>query len=405
MKIIELKVDGFRKLKAVELKFNQNGLTIIQGDNEAGKSSILDSIQYLFEGQKVVNDRVIQQGKDKTEIELQTDKYKIKRVKTLKTDRLIVETKEKAVLKSPQSFLQEFVNELTFNPFPFLNKTSEQKLKFLMDFLNIDFEQINDMIKELEIERRICGQQGKELGKPVKTDNIVTEKIDVQELFEKQKAIYSFNVKQNEKLYRKKSLIAQLKTNWGEVKELKEKINYLMIGNRKMEDEADAIQIQKLKDLTNIETEIHNAENQNNLYNKYQDYLNKEKEYENKRIEYEKFTTEIEKLRNQKKEKLEKAQTGIKDLVIKEDGLYYKGIDSENWSDSQGINISCQLCIAMNPKLKAVFVDRGESFGEKRLQQIKEWAEKNNIQVVLTKIGEIGKEQENVFYIEEGKIL
>ena len=405
MKIIELKVDGFRKLEAVELKFNQNGLTIIQGDNEAGKSSILDSIQYLFEGQKVINDKVIQNGKDKTEIELQTDKYTIKRVKTLKTDRLIVETKEKAVLKSPQSFLQEFVNELTFDPFPFLNKTADQKLKFLMDFLNIDFEGINNKINEIEIERRICGQQGKELGKPVKPDNIVTERVNIQELLERHNAINVFNSKQTEKLNKKKSLHLLVGINANKILELQKQIDKIKTENRELIIMADNIQVENFQDTESIEKEIKGAENQNRLYDEYQNYLNDVEAYEKKRNEYEKFTTEIEKLRNQKRKELENSKTGIKDLMIQENGLYYKGIDSENWSDSQGIDISCQLCIAMNPKLKAVFVDRGESFGNKKLKQIKEWAKKNDIQIVLTRIGETGDKQNNVFYIEEGKIL
>jgi len=109
---------------------------------------------------------------------------------------------------------------------------------------------------------------------------------------------------------------------------------------------------------------------------------------------------------NSKKTLLQKANTGVSGLEIRYDGLYYNNIYSENWSDSQGIKIACDLCISMRPKLKAIFIDRGESFGKKRFYELKNWAKKNDIQVIITKVidSEPKKMPENTYYISEGII-
>jgi Recombinational DNA repair ATPase (RecF pathway) len=181
MKIIGLKADGFRKLTAIEMKFNPDGTTVILGDNAQGKSSILDSIEYLFRGKTTVNDDIIQHSQDKMSAEIDLGEYIVKRVKTKKTDRLEIVNKEGFKLSDkPQAFLDRLINDLTFDPFPFLNKTGDQKLKFMMDFLMLDTAKIDEQIKQIETDRLICGREGKNLGEAVEVEKI--EAVNIQDL-------------------------------------------------------------------------------------------------------------------------------------------------------------------------------------------------------------------------------
>ena len=48
MKINRLEIENVKRIKAVKLEPVQNGLTIIGGDNQQGKTSVLDSIAWAI---------------------------------------------------------------------------------------------------------------------------------------------------------------------------------------------------------------------------------------------------------------------------------------------------------------------------------------------------------------------
>ena len=52
MKINRLEIENVKRIKAVKLEPAQNGLTIIGGDNQQGKTSVLDSIAWALGGER-----------------------------------------------------------------------------------------------------------------------------------------------------------------------------------------------------------------------------------------------------------------------------------------------------------------------------------------------------------------
>ena len=52
MKINRLEIENVKRIKAVKLEPVQNGLTIIGGDNQQGKTSVLDSIAWALGGER-----------------------------------------------------------------------------------------------------------------------------------------------------------------------------------------------------------------------------------------------------------------------------------------------------------------------------------------------------------------
>jgi hypothetical protein len=92
-------------------------------------------------------------------------------------------------------------------------------------------------------------------------------------------------------------------------------------------------------------------------------------------------------------------------MEIREDGLYFNGTHCENWSDSEGYEIALNVCLAMNPKLKAIFIDRGELFDKDAQNALERWAKKNDIQIGIAIVDdEVKKSTDGVFYIVEGEV-
>ena len=52
MKINKLEIENVKRIKAVRLEPAQNGLTVIGGNNNQGKTSVLDSIAWALGGEK-----------------------------------------------------------------------------------------------------------------------------------------------------------------------------------------------------------------------------------------------------------------------------------------------------------------------------------------------------------------
>ena len=52
IKINKLEIENVKRIKAVKIEPRANGLTIVGGDNNQGKTSVLDSIAWALGGEK-----------------------------------------------------------------------------------------------------------------------------------------------------------------------------------------------------------------------------------------------------------------------------------------------------------------------------------------------------------------
>lgn len=463
MKFLGLKVDGIRLLSAVEMEFDaKGGLTQIKGKNKQGKTSVLDSFELMFKGMRKRREDMITHGKEKAEIVVSLDEgYQIKR--TLTSGKETIEIRKDGRIwkdMSPQAFLDTLTNDLTFNPRPFLDKKSEDKLKFLMDLLKIDFSKIDKEIQDIENERLLIGREVRAFGdiQPVEP----MEEVDVNLLLEQKAVIQESNNKKlkeaNDKLVLEQNEITAFnnlqrarqqdidKTKNGidtlknesdrvakEIQELEEKIKKLKSdsetlnqrianGESHLKSLPEPEPLKELPSMTesvdlesteDIDIQLAKASETNKLAMKYTEYLLKTSQKESKEAEYNACTAKIEAKRDEKKAILAGTKMPIEGLEIKEVegkdntwGVYFNGIHCENWSDSEGITISSNLCLAMKPKLSAVFIDRGECYDEDSRKALAKWAEENDIQTFITIVESIPQELEDgVFYVQEGIVV
>jgi len=433
-KIIGLKVDGIRKLSAVEMKFAESGLIQIRGKNGQGKTSIIDSLEILLSGAKHIEPDMINHEKEKAEIIARLGEYEIKRVITNKSNRLEIKNKDGLVIKEkPQAFLDKLINTLTFNPRPFLAKSPGDKLKFMMELLKIDFTDIEKEIKIEEEERLILGRQLKGCGDIAKVEKV--EKVDISALLRQRDNIIGMNEREKEEYQKKReTAIADVyeynskqtfkaeqieETEKGisglqkQIKILQKRLEMqtkvlktLPLPEQFKNVEDIKIELPAVQNTAELDAKIESAEETNVKAEGYQKYLNLKTIKADIAKQYEIADNKIKKLRQEKLTKLKEAKTPVEGLEIKEDGIYHNGIYSENWGEAESLRISSELCLGMNPALRAVFIDKGEAYDINNLKQLQEWAIKNDIQAFITIVDSAeGHSEGDVFYLEEGKII
>ena len=402
MKIISLQIEDLRKIKAFEANFTESGLIQIRGKNQQGKSTILDAVEILFKGKKAIPADIIRHTQTQGKVVGQVGEYIIERIIGEKAKLKITNKDGLQVAVKPQAFLDSLVNELTFDPRPFLDKNSDQKLQFLMDLLQIDFSTLDKSIEKLRTERLFAGRIVKQVGEIPELEKV--DKVDLLGLMEAKEAA----AEHNNNIRIRKEMNVNLEEKIDRYKEKIQELENMIATSEKSIHENTKV-LSKLgseKDLQPILDKIAGSEEINF---KAEQYLkNEEKKIQKKEAEakYFDFTKDIETLKQEKTKILKSKEMPVNGLEITEEGIFYNGIHSDNWSTSEALKISFELCVAMKPELNAVFIDKGESYDKQGLKDLEKWAKENDLQAFITIVdsGEAG-EVENAIYIESGEII
>ena len=120
MRIISLKAENIKKVKAVEIT-PKDDVVVISGKNAQGKTSVLDAIWFALGGKDNIPSQPIRQGKEKARVVLDLGQYKVTRIFTKAGTYLTVENAQGATFKSPQALLDKMIGDLSFDPLAFIH--------------------------------------------------------------------------------------------------------------------------------------------------------------------------------------------------------------------------------------------------------------------------------------------
>ena len=387
MKINKLEIENVKRIKAVKIEPTQNGLTIIGGDNNQGKTSVLDSIAWALGGERYRPSQAQREGSIVPPM-----------LHIVMNNGLVVERKGKnsdlkvtdpSGKKAGQQLLNEFVAQLALDLPKFMEASGKEKANTLLQITGVadKLSELEQEEKELYNERLYIGRTADQKEKFAKEQDYYPDApkdlVSPSELIKQQQEILA----QNGENQRKREQLHFLEQEY-------QKINDQMreLLKRQAEIESSLSIARKsaadLQDQSTAELE-ENIANIDEINRKVRANLDKEKAEDDAREyrkQYESLTQKIEDVRRKKTELLSSADLPLPELSVKDGELVYKGQQWDNMSGSDRLKVSTAIVRKLNPKCGFVLLDKLEQMDLKTLQEFGEWLESEGLQAIATRV-------------------
>ena len=208
MKIIRFEAEHVKKIQAVQI--TPTGHVVeIAGKNGAGKTSILDSIWWALAGTRSHQPEPIHRDHTKARIKLDLGELIVEReFKRLPaapgkqdercTTRILVTTKDGAVVSSPQTMLDQLLGSLSFDPLAFARKSEPEQYRTIQEVCGINLHDSDRQDAADFTERRMLNRASKARRDAADQIDVPTERpmrIDVAALNKERQRRVDLNVK------------------------------------------------------------------------------------------------------------------------------------------------------------------------------------------------------------------
>lgn len=402
IKINKLEIENVKRIKAVKMEPTANGLTIIGGNNNQGKTSVLDSIAWALGGETFRPSEAVRQGS-----------VIPPNLKVTMSNGLVVERKGKnsslkvtdpSGQKAGQQLLDSFVEKLALNLPKFMESSGKEKAQTLLKIVGVgdQLDQMERQEKELYNERlaigRIADQKEKFAKEQPYYPDAPKELVSPSDLIRQQQEILA----QNGENQRKRENLHRLEQ---EYQQINEQMEILLKKQSQVQSDLSIARTsaENLQDQSTAELEesIANIEEINRKVRANMDKDKAEEDALEYRNQYQKLTEQIESVRDRKAELLSAADLPLPELSVKEGELVYRGQKWDNMSGSDRLKVATAIVRKLNPECGFVLMDKLEQMDLHTLQEFGQWLEAEGLQVIATRVSTGG---ECSIIIEDGYV-
>ena len=387
IKINKLEIENVKRIKAVKIEPTKDGLTIIGGKNNQGKTSVIDSIAWALGGDRY---KPSQAARDGSVIP--------PNLHIVMSNGLVVERKGKnsslkvtdpAGNKGGQQLLNEFVEQLALDLPKFMESSGKEKAKTLLQIIGVG-DQLTAMEKEEKelYSRRlaigqIADQKKKFADEQTYYPDAPKELVSPSELIRQQQEILARNGENQRKREERDRYDREL---------AEAQIAFDAAKTRLAEAEKNAVTARKssenLQDESTAELEesIANIEEINRKVRANMDKDKAEDDAKGYREQYDALTVEINNMRQKQIDLLKSAELPLPELSVKDGELIYKGQQWDNMSGSDRLKVSTAIVRKLNPKCGFVLLDKLEQMDEDTLNEFGHWLEQEGLQAIATRV-------------------
>lgn len=393
-KITTLEIENVKRVKAVALTPQPDGLTVIGGRNGQGKTSVLDAIAWALGGDRYRPSAAQRDGSvlpPALHIEL--------------SNGLVVERKGKnSDLKvidptgnrAGQSLLNEFVEQLALDLPRFMSASDKEKADTLLRIIGV-----GDKLYELEQQEQsiynrrhaigqIADQKKKYAAELPDYPDVPKEPVSVTDLIRQQQAILARNGENQRKRQQLAAMEAQREQLQAEISQLSARLDE---ANRRYSQLTGDIEIARTDAATladqstaELERSIADIERLNIQVRANLDKERARDEAEHYSRQYDALSTQIESVRRERTELLNNAPLPLPGLTVNGGRLEYNGARWDCMSGADQLRVATAIVRKLNLKCGFVLIDKLEQMDAATLAEFGAWLEAEGLQAIATRV-------------------
>lgn len=410
VKINKLEIENVKRVKAVTIEPTSNGLTILGGNNNQGKTSVLDAIAWALGGNKYKPSKPARDGSmNPPTLRLELSNGLIVERKGKNSDLKVTDPSGQ---KAGQQLLDSFVEELALNLPKFIESSAKDKANTLLQIIGVGEKlwELDRKEEQLYNERRAIGQiadqKKKYAAEQPQYPEAPNELVSIADLIHEQQEILARNGENARKRQNRENIVNSLHLSEARLKQLKEQLaqeeatheslmSDYIAANKSIEDLVD-------ESTDEIESSIANIEEINR---KVRANLDKEKAEEDAK-EYEKqynnLSKQIQDVRDERTSLLDSAGLPLPGLSVEDGELVFEGQKWDNMSGSQQLRVATAIVRKLKPECGFVLLDKLEQMDIPTLTEFGKWLESEGLQAIATRVSS-GEECQII--IEDGYVV
>lgn len=410
VKINKLEIENVKRVKAVTIEPTSNGLTILGGNNNQGKTSVLDAIAWALGGNKYKPSKPARDGSmNPPTLRLELSNGLIVERKGKNSDLKVTDPSGQ---KAGQQLLDSFVEELALNLPKFIESSSKDKANTLLQIIGVGEKlwELDRKEEQLYNERRTIGQiadqKKKYAAEQPQYPEAPNELVSIADLIHEQQEILARNGENAKKRQNRENIVNSLHLSEARLKQLKEQLaqeeatheslmSDYIAANKSIEDLVD-------ESTDEIENSIANIEEINR---KVRANLDKEKAEEDAKqysSQYNNLSKQIQDVRDERTSLLDSADLPLPGLSVEDGELVFEGQKWDNMSGSQQLRVATAIVRKLKPECGFVLLDKLEQMDIPTLTEFGKWLESEGLQAIATRVSS-GEECQII--IEDGYVV
>lgn len=416
VKITALEAENVKRIKAVALTPAPTGLTLVGGNNNQGKTSVLDALAWALGGEKFRPNAAQRNGA-----------VAPAHLRVTLSNGVVVERKGKnssltvtdpTGRRSGQQLLNAFVEPLALDLPRFMEASDKEKADILLRIIGIGNElHLRDMeIKSIYDKRTFTGQLAQQ--KKHFADELISypdapeQPLSASDLIRRQQDILARNGENQRLRQQAQELARQEQQCLDELKRTRERIaeleklreeldtKHTKLFNQRKNAEKTVDQLQD-ESTAELEASIQSIEETNRKVRANLEKARAEDEASKYASDYDKLTDALEQKRKERLALLNGADLPLPELSVEDGALTYKGKRWRDMSGSDQLRVAAAIVRRLNPDCGFVLLDKLEQMDMTTLEEFGHWLEAEGLQAIATRVS-TGSECQII--IEDGMV-